>query len=73
MRTTLTIDDDVLLDARDIARTEGRSLGAVVSDLMRQSLRPVGVRHEEGLPVFDVADDAPTFGAEDVRRALDDE
>lgn len=73
MRTTLTIDDDVLLDARDIARAEGRSLGAVVSDLMRQSLRPVGVRSEGDLPVFDVADDAPNFGAEDVRRALDDE
>lgn len=40
MRTTLAIDDDVLLVARDLARQQRRSLGEVVSDLARQSLRP---------------------------------
>ncbi|WP_380166935.1 hypothetical protein [Jannaschia sp. R86511] len=38
MRTTLTIDDDVLAAARERARRTGRSLGAVISDLARQSL-----------------------------------
>lgn len=42
MRTTLAIDDDVLLVARDMARQQRRSVGEVVSDLARQSLRPVG-------------------------------
>lgn len=42
MRTTLAIDDDVLLVARDMARQQRRSVGEVVPDLARQSLRPVG-------------------------------
>jgi hypothetical protein len=42
MRTTLAIDDDVLLVARDLARQQRRSLGEVVSDLARRSLRPSG-------------------------------
>lgn len=35
MRTTLTIDDDVLLAAKGIAQRQGRSLGEVISDLSR--------------------------------------
>lgn len=38
MRTTLTVDDDVLLAAREQARRERRSVGAVLSDLARQTL-----------------------------------
>ncbi|MDP1738683.1 MAG: CopG family transcriptional regulator [Caulobacter sp.] len=40
MRTTLTIDDDVLAAARALAERREETLGAVVSDLMRQALRP---------------------------------
>jgi hypothetical protein len=39
MRTTLDIDDDVLLAAREHAAREQKSLGAVVSELARESLR----------------------------------
>lgn len=39
MRTTLDIDDDVLLIAKAHAARERRSLGAVISDLARESLR----------------------------------
>jgi hypothetical protein len=38
MRTTLDIADDVFYAAKDAARREKRSLGAVVSDLMRSAL-----------------------------------
>ncbi len=38
MRTTLTLDDDVLAVARERARREGRSIGDVVSELARQAL-----------------------------------
>ncbi|MCA1701630.1 MAG: antitoxin, partial [Actinobacteria bacterium] len=31
MRTTLDIDDDVIAAARELARDEGSSIGAVVS------------------------------------------
>ena len=38
MRTTLSIDDDVLMAVRERARREGRSLGQVLSELARQAL-----------------------------------
>lgn len=38
MRTTLSIEDDVLFAAKSLARREGRSLGEVISDLARQAL-----------------------------------
>jgi len=33
VRTTLDIDDDVIAAARELARDEKRSIGAIVSDL----------------------------------------
>lgn len=38
MRTTLDLDDDVLLAAKERARRLRKSVGAVVSELARQSL-----------------------------------
>ena len=38
MRTTLDIADDVLFAAKERARREKRSAGAVISDLARQGL-----------------------------------
>jgi hypothetical protein len=40
MRTTLSIDDDVLLAAKARAERERRSLGEVVSELARRGLAP---------------------------------
>lgn len=46
MRTTLDIDDDVLAAAKERARREHKSMGQVVSELVRQALtaprEPVG-------------------------------
>ena len=38
MRTTLDIDDDLLVAAKELARRERSSAGKVVSRLLRQSL-----------------------------------
>lgn len=38
MRTTVRLDDDVLLAVQERARREGRSAGEVLSDLARQAL-----------------------------------
>lgn len=38
MRTTLDIDDDILLAAKEIAKQRSVSMGQVLSDLARQSL-----------------------------------
>lgn len=39
MRTTLTLDDDVIAVARAIAGRDQRSIGQVVSDLARKGLK----------------------------------
>lgn len=38
MRTTISVDDDVLRAVKERARRERRSVGAVLSDLARQAL-----------------------------------
>ncbi len=38
MRTTLAIDDDVLLAVKEKAHRERRTVGEVISDLARQAL-----------------------------------
>ncbi|MBY0277556.1 antitoxin [Candidatus Binatia bacterium] len=38
MRTTLDIDEDVLRAAKEIARREHRTAGAVISELTRKAL-----------------------------------
>ncbi|MGH9186481.1 MAG: CopG family transcriptional regulator [Acidimicrobiales bacterium] len=38
MRTTLNLDDDVLVAIKERARREGRSSGEVLSELARQAL-----------------------------------
>lgn len=40
MRTTLNIDDDLLIAVKEVAKRESKSAGAVVSNLLRQSLAP---------------------------------
>jgi hypothetical protein len=74
MRTTLTIDDDILRAAKTLAAQQGQSIGAVISELARQGLRrEPQVKHEEGgLPVFEVREGAPVFGPIEVEQALDD-
>jgi hypothetical protein len=55
MRTTLTIDDDVLEAARAMADRQRVSIGEVVSELARQSLqRPTGFSEHNGVPLLPV-------------------
>lgn len=48
MRTTVNLDEDVLLAARERARREHRSIGSVLSDLAREGL--TASRHSGALP-----------------------
>jgi hypothetical protein len=55
MRTTLTIDDDILAAAKAIARQRNRSLGEIISELARHSLRPPAAQAERnGVPLLPV-------------------
>ena len=47
MRTTLDIDDDVLQMAKELARAEKKTAGAVISDLARKALTRVFTTIEE--------------------------
>ncbi len=73
MRTTLSIDDDVLEVARCIAEAEHIPLGQAVSVLARRGMKPIGLRRSpDGFLEFDVPDDMPTITSEDVARILAD-
>jgi hypothetical protein len=55
MRTTLMIDDDVLTAARALAEQQRRTIGEVMSDLARQSLRrQVPAAERNGVPLLPV-------------------
>lgn len=53
MRTTLTIDDDVLMAAKAIARQTNKAVGEVVSELARAALHPARSGSERnGVPLL---------------------
>ena len=73
MRTTVTIDNDVLAVAKALAERNGTSLGRALSELARRGFR--GMPPTPGLEsgaVFDVPPDARPITSEDVRSALTD-
>lgn len=55
MRTTLTIDDDVLSAAKALASLHRKSIGEVVSALARQALQPQAPRNavRNGMPLLE--------------------
>jgi hypothetical protein len=77
MRTTLTIDDDLVAAARSLARAKSESLGKAISELARRGLNATPrVRRRtrgSGFPVFSVPKGAHPITLEDVRRAEDEE
>ena len=69
MRTTLTLDDDVLELAARQAKLRGVSLGRTVSDLLRRGLNAsTPAKKKEGLVVFHLPADSPEVTTDDVRR-----
>ncbi len=56
MRTTLTIDDDVLVAAKAIAQQQHKSIGEVLSHLARRALRrPQAPAVRNGVPLLPVS------------------
>lgn len=54
MRTTIDIDDELLLTVKEIARREKKTAGDVVSTLLRESLQPKSFDREyrNGVPLL---------------------
>ena len=72
MRTTVTIDDDVLAVARALAAQQGISLGRALSELSRRGFMGTTTAQDDGVPVFRVANGARPITSEDVYGALDE-
>lgn len=73
MRTTLSIDDDVLLAAKALAEQQDRSLGEVISSLARKALeRPRPGSRRNGIPLLGLRPGAGIVTIETVN-ALRDE
>lgn len=73
MRTTLSIDDDVLAAAKAIAENERKSIGEVVSDLARRSLRwpRTSKTTRNGIPLLASRDPATVVTLETVNALRD--
>jgi hypothetical protein len=54
MRTTLDIDDDILLLAKDLAKDGGKTAGKIISELVRKAITAT--------PVFNQPEPEPIFG-----------
>ena len=74
MRTTLAIDDDILLAARELASTERKTVGEVISMLARKALQPVpaNTRTRNGIPLLPVRPGAQRVTSEIVRQLQDE-
>jgi hypothetical protein len=73
MRTTIAIDDDVLTAAKAIARQRNQTVGKVVSELARNSLRPPAASAERnGVPLLPVRN-AGVMVTPEIVNALRDE
>lgn len=72
-RTTLNIDSDALLVAKDHAAKRGQSLGDAVSELIRRGgQRDLVFEHTGPFAVVKLPHDTPAVTAEHVKRALED-
>ena len=73
MRTTLAIDDDVLIAVKAIAQQQHRSIGEVVPELARRALhRPQPSTMRNGIPLLPRGGDRPVVTLQTVN-ALRDE
>ena len=75
MRTTLSIDDDVLAAAKGLAARQNKTVGEVVSALARQALRPAQTKpkgERNGIPLLAQTAGAPPVTLELVNQLRDE-
>ncbi len=73
MRTTLNLDEDILLAAKDLAAHRGETTGKVLSDLARQALKPKNFsRMRNGVPLFKSSSGGGVVTMELVNRLRDE-
>lgn len=68
MRTTLTLDDDVLREVKKYAESRSLTLGEAVSDLVHRGLTvPRPTREVNGVRIFDLPAESPCVTSKKVR------
>lgn len=73
MRTTLSLDDDVLQEVKTYAKSRDVSIGKAVSDLIRRGLQaPLQTRVVNGFHVVDLPPGSPPISTEDVEKLQDE-
>jgi hypothetical protein len=73
MRTTLNIDEDILMAAKEIAKQKRISIGRALSDLARQALtRESTTGTRNGLPIFPRQEQAGVVTLELVNQLRDE-
>lgn len=74
MRTTVDIDDDVLLAVKSLSRQRHVSAGRLLSEMARQTLTVTGTNLPErnGVPIFPVQSGAGIVTMELVNRLRDE-
>jgi hypothetical protein len=75
MRTTLDIDDEILLTVKQIAQQRKTTAGSVVSGLLRESLQPKSfdIEYRDGVPVLPRRPNAPVVTTELVDRLMNED
>ena len=59
MRTTLDLEQEILETAKQLAHQQGKTVGQMVSELMRQALKPtMTARFRNGVMLFEPKPDA---------------
>jgi hypothetical protein len=72
MRTTITIDDQLLVEAKTRAARSGRTLGEVIEDALRQAFaRRIEAAPRRALPVFEGGRVVPGVDLDDTAALLD--
>lgn len=75
MRSTLDIDDDLLLTVKEMAQQRKKTAGQVVSILLRESLQPKSfdLERRDGVPTLPRRPNRPTVTSELVNRLRDED
>lgn len=74
MRTTLSIDDDVLAAAKGLAALQNKTVGEVISEFTRNALRPNAQKSKSrnGVPLLSVRAGAAAVTPELVNQLRDE-
>lgn len=75
MRTTLSIDDDILAVAKELAEKQNQSIGKIISDLSRKALQTkiqTYPKIRNGVPLLPLRTEGRVVTSELIKELLDE-